>query len=148
MADTTLIKFCLKCGADVSEMNKLYRVELEPCGCVFCLHCLSEMETSRGHSTLQCPIHQRVVVSHRYWKLPAKKHVTRSGGKRPRDNDNAEYSDCDQLEPRQIKHKASAYHAVIDAFRLWLKELIEMGGNDMRDFVGNGQGPPAMEHPQ
>jgi hypothetical protein len=30
MTDTTFIKFCLKCGADVStEMNKLYRVELD-----------------------------------------------------------------------------------------------------------------------
>ena len=32
MADTTVIKFCLKCGADVSEKNKLYRIELEPSG--------------------------------------------------------------------------------------------------------------------
>ena len=45
---------------------------------------------------------------------------------------------CDELEAAQIEHKASEHHEVIDAFRLWLKELIEMGGDNMKDFVGNG----------
>ena len=97
------------------------------------------MEASRGHQTVQCPIHQRVVVSRRYWKLPAKKHPTRSGGKRPRDDDdNEKAEDCDELEAAQIEHKASEHHEAIDAFSSWLNELIEIGGDNMKDFVGNG----------
>jgi hypothetical protein len=97
------------------------------------------MEASRGHHTLQCPIHQRAIMLHRYWKPPAKKCLTRSGGKRPRDDGNNEASQaCGELEPCEIEHKACEYHPVIDKFHVWLKELTEMGSENVKDFVGNG----------
>jgi hypothetical protein len=79
MADNAAIKFCLNCGADVSEMNKIYRVEVEvdPCGCAFCLQCLTEMEASRGQHALQCLIDQMIIVSHRHWKFTAKEEEWR-----------------------------------------------------------------------
>jgi len=45
--------------------------------------------------------------------------------------------DGEELEAAQIEHKASEHHEAIDAFSSWLKELIEMGGDNMKDFVGN-----------
>jgi hypothetical protein len=97
------------------------------------------MEASRGRHPLQCPIHQQVVVSHQHFKRQAKKQSTRSRGKRPRGDDNTlKSTDCEELEAAQIEHKASEHDEVIDAFRLYLKELIEMGAENMKDFVGNG----------
>jgi hypothetical protein len=97
------------------------------------------MEASHGRHALQCPIHQRVVISHQYFKRQVKKQSTRSGGKRPRgDDDTLKPTDSEELEAAQIEHQASEHDEVIDAFRLYLKELIEMGTKNMKDFVGNG----------
>lgn len=66
-------------------------------------------------------------------------HLTRSGGKRSRDDENNEESKaCDELEPCEIEHKVCEYHPFIDAFRIWLKELTEMNSENVKDFVGNG----------
>ena len=73
---------CLSCGADVFGLNKLLRVELDPCGHVFCFHCIAEMEAARGLKQLNCCTCKSIVYKHKCWRM-APRQRTRSKPKPP-----------------------------------------------------------------
>jgi hypothetical protein len=106
--DQVLFEMSSRCVQ--KEQIVWYRVELERC--VFCLHCLSEMEASHGRRALQCPIHQWVGVSYWHFKLQAKKQSTCSG-KRPRDEDDNEESKHGAHTHTQHDDDAASFHPLL-----------------------------------
>ena len=106
----------LNYNTHVSESNKLLRVELDPCGHVFCCHCLAEMEAARGLKQLKCCMCKSSFYKHTCWKFPPKQRARskpkppeppnkrpclRSDKKRTRDAIDGDNNDNDEEEEEE-----------------------------------------------